>query len=94
MIHRATITIRFQSVVFCRYDFRQYPFDKQTLELTVKLLSIEIPGRSKKVRPVVRHPDRFRIDDHDLGGHKLMKDCDCLPEFDFVGLAARAYSSS
>ena len=59
----------------------------------MKLLSVKIPGLSKGVRPVARHPDRFRTGSEDEGGHLLVKDCDCLPEYDFVRLAARAYSS-
>ena len=87
-IHRATITILYKMVLFARCDFREYPFDRQALELTIKLLSVNIPCLpGDGVRPVAKHPKRFRKH------HQLIKECDCLPEYDFVRLAARSYSS-
>jgi len=93
--YRATLTIQFQNVLYARVDFREYPFDHQTLEITVKLLSVRVPGCSKGTRPTARHPTRWRgVSDKKEGGHTLVKDCDCLPEYDFVRLCSRAYSSA
>jgi hypothetical protein len=82
-------------VLFARVDFRQFPFDHQTLELTLKLSSIRVPGVEKGTRPTARHPQRWRgASDNKEGGHTLVKDCDCLPEYDIVRLCSRAYSSA
>jgi hypothetical protein len=65
----------------------EYPFDHQTLEISIKLLSVRIPFYIKGgVRPVAKHPKMRKK-------HQLIKDCDCLPEYDFVRLSSRAYSS-
>ena len=94
-IHRATITVRYQVTLFARCDFRKYPFDQQTLELTVKLLSVVVPGYGKGVRPCCRHPERWRGKDNESeGGHVLLRDSDCLPQFDFARLCSRTYSSA
>ena len=93
-IHRATITMKIRTTLFARLDYHQFPFDKQTLELTVKLLSVRIPKLStfKGVRPKVLHPTRWRGLSA-RGGHELLPECDCLPEFNFIRLASKAYSS-
>jgi hypothetical protein len=94
-VHRAALTIQVQLVLFARVDFRQFPFDHQTLELSLKLSSIRVPGVKKGTRPTARHPQRWRgASDPKEGGHTLVKDCDCLPEYDLVRLCSRAYSSA
>ena len=93
--HRATLTIPFCMVLFARVNFREFPFDHQTLELSLKLLSIRVPGVSKGTRPTARHPHRWRgLSDKKEQGHQLVKDADSLPEYDFVRLSSRAYSSA
>ena len=61
-VHRATITLKARRTLYARLDFHQFPFDKQVLELTVKLLSVRIPGLSaaRGVRPKANHPKRWR----------------------------------
>ena len=61
-VHRATITMKVRRLLFCRLDYREFPFDNQVLELTVKMLSVRMPILSTKsgVRPTVRHPTRWR----------------------------------
>ena len=94
-VHRAALTIQVQLVLFARVDFRQFPFDHQTLELSLKLSSIRVPGVKKGTRPTARHPQRWRgASDPKERGHTLVKDCDCLPEYDLVRLCSRAYSSA
>ena len=90
-VHRAALTYKFRSVVFARLDFRKFPFDAQALELSVKLLSIRIPGNKKGTRPMACHPTRWRAAS---GGHELVTECDCLPEFTLVRLASKAFSST
>jgi hypothetical protein len=56
---------------------------------------VRIPGIGKGVRPVAKHPERWRGPKNPKeGGHVLLKDCDCLPEYDFARMASRAYSSA
>ena len=93
--HHASITVRYQATLFARCDFREYPFDQQTLELSIKLLAVVVPGYGKGVRPIARHPARWRGKDNEReGGHVLLKDSDCLHQFDFARLCSRAYSSA
>ena len=94
-VHRAALTIQVQLTLFARVDFRQFPFDHQTLELSLKLSSIRVPGVKKGTRPTARHPQRWRgASDPKEGGHTLVKDCDCLPEYDLMRLCSKAYSSA
>ena len=93
-VHRACITIKVRRTIFARLDFHEFPFDKQVLELTIKLLSVRVLGSQKEVgvRPKTKHPTRWRGTKKE-GGHELLAECDCLPEFAFVALNSKAYSS-
>jgi hypothetical protein len=67
-----------------------FPFDHQSLELSIKLLSVRVPGVKSGTRPKACHPNRWRKKE---GGHELVTECDCLPEFTLVRLATKAYNS-
>ena len=93
--YRATLTMPVAMTLYARVDFRQFPFDHQTLELSLKLGSIRVPGCAKGTRPTARHPQRWRgASDKKENGHTLTKDCDCLPEYDIVRMCSKAYSSA
>jgi hypothetical protein len=89
-IHRASLTYKFRAILYSRLDFRNYPFDSQALELSIKLSSIRIPGAKQGKRPKACHPKRWRSND---GGHELIPECDNLPEFSLIRLASMTYSS-
>ena len=105
--HRASITMKVRRTLFCRLDYHNYPFDNQVLELTIKLLSVRIPLLSgdRGTRPKACHPKRWRgaekrkkLANGEKGevkplGHEMVPESDWLPEFTFLRMAARAYSS-
>ena len=90
-IHRATITMKIRRTLFARLDFHEFPFDRQYLDVSIKLLSVRIPGCGNTgVRPMALHPKRWRGKD---GGHEVTQTADCLAEFDILRLDAKAFSS-
>ena len=97
-VHRASITIKARRSLFCRLDYHNFPFDRQVLELTIKMLSVRIPMLKEETgtRPTVRHPKRWRGTTKDGKkelGHEMIPEADWLPEFEFIRLASKCYSS-
>jgi hypothetical protein len=88
---RCTITTKYKCTIYSRNNYSDFPFDYQTLEISCKLANIHIPGTSKGSRPEVCNPGRWRRKE---GGHVLIRDADCLPEFSLVRLVGRPYSSA
>ncbi len=94
--HRATITMKVRRTLYARLDFHEFPFDKQYLELSVKMLSVSIAGviNSSGGRPTIRHPTRWRGKSFGKeNGHELLSSADCLAEFDILRLSSKAFSS-
>ena len=93
-VHRASMTYKFDDItIYTRLNFREFPFDYQTLEFTVKLLSVRLPdvlGRKDGVRPYCCDPTRWRRKD---GGHELLKEADCLADFELLRLVGKGFSS-
>jgi hypothetical protein len=89
-VHRATVTIKYQCIVYVTPNYSEFPFDSQTLEISLKLLGMRIPGEKGGTRPQVCGPTRWRWEE---GGHEMTRDCDCLPEFSIVRLVGKSYSS-
>ena len=46
-IHRASLTLKWNTKIYTRLDFRDYPFDQQAIELSIKLLSVRLPNVKK-----------------------------------------------
>ena len=67
-MYRASSTIKYKCVMYTRSNYRDFPFDNQTLEISCKLSSIRIPPRNAGTRPVACNPSRWRKDD----GHQLI----------------------
>ena len=84
--NHASMTIHVRRQLCCRLNFHEFPFDRQVLELSIKMLSVQLRGEKKGIRPWVRHPT---IRKH----HELIPESDWLPEFDFLGLESKCYSS-
>jgi len=63
--HHATMTVKFRANLFARLDYHQFPFDHQSLELSMKVLSVRSPGSASGTRPKACHPTRWRKE-HEL----------------------------
>ena len=70
-IHRAALTFKYNTKIYTRLDFRDYPFDQQAVEIQIKLLSVRLPGVKKGTRPKVCDPERWRAKDN---GHQVLSD--------------------
>jgi hypothetical protein len=92
--YRASMTYKFSDqTAYSRLNFRQFPFDYQVLEYSMKLLSIRLPDvlkRKEGVRPRACNPTRWRVKE---GGHEVLKEADCLADFSVLRLVGKAYSS-
>jgi hypothetical protein len=92
--HRAAITMKVRRTLFARLDFHEFPFDRQFLELSIKLLSVRVPGTRNGARPQACHPIRWRGKSfRKENGHEILSTADCLAEFDILRLASKAFSS-
>jgi hypothetical protein len=89
---RSALTYKYDAKLYTRLDFRDFPFDSQALELQIKLLSVRLPGAKNGTRPQVCHPTRWRSTENK--GHQMLSTADNLPEFAFVRLVGRGYSSA
>ena len=88
-VYRACSTIKHQCVMYTRCNYKDFPFDNQTFEISCKLSGIRIPEQNSSTRPEACNPTRWRNED----GHELIPEADCLPEFTLVRLVGKAYSS-
>ena len=70
-IHRAALTFKYNTKIYTRLDFRDYPFDQQAVEIQIKLLSVRLPGVKSGTRPKVCDPERWRAKDN---GHQVLSD--------------------
>ena len=80
--YHASITMKVRRSLFCRLDYHDFPFDRQVLELTIKMLSVRIPVLTKGsgTRPTVKHPTWRKP------GHEIVPEADWLPEFQIIPL--------
>ena len=67
-MYRASSTIKYKWVMYTRSNYRDFPFDNQTLEISCKLSSIRIPPNNSGTRPQACNPSRWRKKD----GHQLI----------------------
>ena len=86
--NHCTLTIKFSATVKSRFDFRQFPFEKQVLEISLKTHTISdgIEFTNKKASGAVQlnNPARWRSKQ----GHSITDEADWLADWDIVGLGA------
>ena len=67
-VYRACSTIKHQCVMYTRCNYKDFPFDNQTFEISCKLSGIRIPEQNSSTRPEACNPTRWRDED----GHELI----------------------
>lgn len=75
---RKTLTLRYHTTLLTRMDMRDFPFDIQYLDLTIKSQRYHVRGKNYRVP--LSNPSKYRL------SHVIRKDADLLTEWTLLKL--------